>query len=514
VARTFEGSDRRARRWSPTGLQNGISRIKRWYGGSPGYLCNNVSRFLHSCAYRPPNSTWFNIYEYFWTADSHTMKYGIFWQSFESAHPFMLNLFHCGGVNRDALTSARYEQGAPFDPLEEETFPRGYRLQDYDNPSAEVTTTDFAHSPENNPDWYYGNGGPETRAMRRLYADLENEPYNLLEHILREKRPYSELFTATYTRGREELELHYRTQAQVLPFYPAGFSPSAVDAPERDRMRTIDFVTMPGLPLNWFRTSYGTYDAIPGPSLKSRIDGRASGDLPAEFLAAGAVPPKRAAGILTMPAFLAPLGAAYGVPKMRTLASRYFMRLLCGMPNVYDPLGAGTEATHEKFMIADKDGPPNPLANETAQQHLDRKSECYQCHVNLDPLAQALSKHFMGWTQLNDVIASWGELDPAPRTNFDYSSSAYGIRNGGIISQGAFLGSEVTGVQGVARKLVSSPIWGSCVVKQVFENLHGRAITFGDVKLIKTLTDRFMRHQDYDLLVQETVDLPTFTRKD
>jgi hypothetical protein len=514
VARTFQSGDRRARRYSPTGRQNGISLVRRWYGNSPGYVCNSMSRFVTTCAYRTPNSTWFNIVDGAWFADSHILIYGLTWRPWQNAHPFALNLFHCGIPDKAAI--AARPPDAPYTPVET-GFPRGYALEAYDSPAEPLALNDRSHRRQNDADGFYYTSGPESAALRRLLADLDQEPYRLLEHVIRERRPYSELFTATYTRGREELELHYRSQGHILPFHPDGYTATAPDDPARLEVRTIDFTAFEPMPLGWFRRAYGALGALPGATLPSGPGQprEFAQVLPPEFVAAGAVTPKHAAGVLTMPAFLMPLAeGADGAPKMRTIASRYFLRLLCGMPNVYDPLRSGGAALHESFMAAGPGSPPNPAANASAQQHLDRKSECYQCHVNLDPLAQALSANFLSYTQLNETVAAWGEHDPSPQVGRDYARSAFGSRSGGFPSRGAFLGRPVEGVQGVARALVESPLWGACVAQQVLENLAGRPIAFSDVKVLKELTDRFMAHQDLDRLIRELAESPVYLRKD
>jgi hypothetical protein len=512
VARTFDESDRRVRRFAPTGPQDGLSIIRQWHGNSQTYVCNNVSRFLHTCAYRTPNNTWMHESTPQWNADAYPMAYGLYYETHMSAHAFDMNLFHCGPPNRAGLAALPYSSASSaFDPLETQTYPRGFNLASYDNPAAVLTLNSQSWSREYNPDYYNGYG-PEGRAMRRLFKDLDNEPLNLLEYILTNNRPYTEMITAQYTRGSEELELYYRSQGHTLPFYPDSYTPSAVDAPARSAMRTIDFKTMGKLPLSWFRTAYGAYEDLPGYSVDP---GTLPNQLPQEFISGNGVPPKHAAGILTMPAFLMPLAADPGnAPKMRTVASRYFTRLLCGDPSIYDPTQDGVTSMHEQFMAATKDGPPNPVASIEAQRHLDKKQACYHCHVNLDPLAQALSGNFLSYVQMNEKVAAFGELDPTGPSSYDYSSSMFGVRNGGSTSNGAFLGKPVHGVQDVANVLVHNQLWDRCVVTQTFQYVFGRPVTLSDVPLVNQLVQSFTANPMYNQLILDMIDSPAFQRRD
>jgi hypothetical protein len=99
-----------------------------------------------------------------------------------------------------------------------------------------------------------------------------------------------------------------------------------------------------------------------------------------------------------MPAFIGPVSQ-----QMRTVASRVFVRLLCGESNVYQPKGAEKEL-HKKYMVHSD----NPNAAKTAARHLDGKSSCFGCHVNLDPLGAALSANFLRWVEVDEGQAMQG----------------------------------------------------------------------------------------------------------
>ena len=70
-----------------------------------------------------------------------------------------------------------------------------------------------------------------------------------------------------------------------------------------------------------------------------------------------------------MPAFVGPVS-----PKMRTISARYFTRLMCGEANLYVP-DSSAASLHRQYV--------------NQPSHL--KSECIACHINIDPLASALS---------------------------------------------------------------------------------------------------------------------------
>jgi len=74
-----------------------------------------------------------------------------------------------------------------------------------------------------------------------------------------------------------------------------------------------------------------------------------------------------------MPAFWAPVSG-----KMRTVASRVLDRLLCSQANFFSPSGEQIEL-HERYM--------SHADNPAPREHLDSRTSCYSCHVNLDPLA-------------------------------------------------------------------------------------------------------------------------------
>jgi hypothetical protein len=242
----FNAGDRRLRRKAPSGWQDGVSQVRMWYTGETAYACNNLSRYWMTCAYRPPvagyRNWWYVNFDvdgghYGSRGDLGTAVVGAGIYDSTIANPFLLNQFRCGKPRLDQVAS---DVSPDFD--EYKVYPHGYDLDHYPhgalsniNPLATTVTS-------------LNGGGPveENEAIRRLTADLMNEPYYLLEYVINNSLPYSELFTADYTFGHEELELYYRSQA----YSSAGLSselyvPVDARAPARTQLRKIHRADLP-----------------------------------------------------------------------------------------------------------------------------------------------------------------------------------------------------------------------------------------------------------------------------
>lgn len=339
--------------------------------------------------------------------------------------------------------------------------------------------------------------------MWRWKQDIDAEPFRLLEHILTTPGvPYRDLITADYTFGRSGLKLLYSSQAYLLPTYPRYSDGSAlVPNPQTDPGELPSMFkpgSLPSLPLNWLSSRSGSFNDTNGYVIGGWVDRMAA------FRASGIVPVRPISGILTMPAMTGPVSQ-----KMRTLSSRYFTRLLCGDANIYAPQGAA-KALHRQYMIGTAaDGTPvNPqIGNATASAHLDETRGCFACHVNLDPLAQALSTRFLNSGQVNDFVAFMGEMMPI---DIGDGKIVTNVRNGGQPGKGAFLGHAVEGVVQVGAVLSESREFNRCVVQKAVEGSFGRAARSEDVLMIETLTDRFIGHQDYNRLIRDIVSTKAF----
>lgn len=274
-------------------------------------------------------------------------------------------------------------------------------------------------------------------AMQRLKHDVALEPYRLINDIITNDKDYRLLVTADYTYGGKEMELAYRTQGWDLPTYPPNFTPQAFNAQPAQGNRSANNSTLTGtqvtnfnyeyssdspwndstriqmlsanssevtnpivpLDLTWTQSSwswnpdFGLYDGTAYNMVQPmwlqgmEYEGPGAG---ADYLywAKHTIPAKTMSGILTMPAFISP---AYSSDyKMRTLISRYFNMLLCGDPTIVQ-LTPSQQSFQTQFI---------PQIS-----HRDKAQGCFQCHINVDPLASALSVSFGNPTYTGQPIA-------------------------------------------------------------------------------------------------------------
>ncbi len=460
----------RTRRFSPSGEQNGVSVVKTWYTGESRLVCNSIQRFEVSCALRPHSTTrgLSTGSDYFdpGVPGQGIIQLGTYWNSTPLYHPGILNQFRCGKPNATALAASQLN--------DTQAYPYGYDQANYytSSPSNlnDVMTLAQARTEIDG----------EALAIRRLRRDLREEPYNLLDHVLKNNLSYKEVFSANYLVGHSELELFYRAQGQHLPLYPPGYQLNPGE--NRDpatASSTIPLSSFQGIPSSYFSNTMGLYG---GSSLYQYYRSKP----------AGLVPPRPAAGMLAMPAFVSPVGG-----KMRTIASRYFTRLLCGEPSVFIPTAA-QKALHTPYMLDVN----NPATNRTAAKHLDQKAACFGCHVNLDPLGAALSSTFLANVQVNESVATTGDMAyMGVWQGGSWLGAVYKPSRG----RGAFLGAEVTGLEGVAQQLVTSPIWSKCVVDKTFESVFGRVRTLADTDAFNSYHKKFSQHFNYNQLVKDMV---------
>jgi hypothetical protein len=328
--------------------------------------------------------------------------------------------------------------------------------------------------------------------MVRIAKDMDQEPYRLLKDALKETKDYRVLLTAPYTYGGNALHFFYQTQNYFMAAYPKGLSPSPLEpgflSEPADAYHKIDSRNFAPFPKNLLRNSAGSF----GRGNAHRYDWLFMDARPWDGTGRKAfkeVTPRPMSGILTQSAFITAMS-----PKIRTLAARVFMRLMCRLPNTIT-LTPSEEALHERYM------PPNPA-------HIDRVKGCYQCHIHLDPLGKALAGNFL---RNSDVE------DPGTYAHgFYYEIHAYQYRGGtfwgmrgsmdpSAAAKGAFLGREVTGIREVGETLANSREFAQCAVTKAFENLFGRAHTFADAEMLRRVVDDFMDDYDYDAMVVRMV---------
>lgn len=503
----FTSENRRVLRYGSNGqLQNGYSKITLWWSGQEVYVCNTGMRILASCAYRPlttqhtkveggheNTAPYFKYYSYAspnpqadWTrlakpeilrgfiTDMHT------WVKDSIYHPTVLESFSCGRPNPSVLGSdanptlaqerLAFPKTAPYNTLAFNV--RGPWYGDYSN------------------DWF---NNPEGQTLKKIYDDLTQEPMRLVEHILQGQRDYRELLTSDYTLGSRGLQLLYHTQGHWLPTYPPGLN--LPQAGNRDDIIEIRSSSIASLPKNWFRNA--THSApedlfsIPFASTETTLS------------------PRTFSGILTMPAFLAQSGA-----KARSLSARIFRALTCNDLNGFTP-NEEQHAIHLKYVPNKEPGGANHVS----------QSSCLGCHINLDPLASAMSSGFLSIrspdvTLLGDIAGGRLEGETQP---YAYHHASEGLtlgmrsRSDQISHGGALLGTEITqGVRQVGTVLANSRVFAKCSVTKAFEGLFGRApATIEEENLVNQTTDKFQSSLNYNYtqMVKELVISPAYQRE-
>jgi hypothetical protein len=509
VHRLFKQKNRRIRRYAPSGWQDGVSEIKTWWSGDTVYACNGFDRYRFTCPVRLSHGTdngveahnwreWINAGEGGNTPDAEFFQIGLRHFTFFGVAPMLLNQYRCGKPNPSVLPlnlKLHAELNAEaLNDLESRSFPRGY---DFDFNDVNYLDRTFPDPAAINDVAFLGEvvgkvAPAETAAIARLQEDLFLEPYRLLDHVLDEQLPYGAVVSADYTVGREELELGYRSQFFALPNYPPNYELPAATAHQREELRLIKRGQFPPIPISWFQGPYPHESINPGffsnsNELLRSANGKQS----------GYSTPSPAAGILTMPAFLSPVATT-----LRSVSSRVFERLLCGAPNLFVPTGAEDEE-HLQYM--------SHPANPAPADHTKDKSSCKGCHINLDPLAAALSGTFLRWVQVNEKNALEGQFRTmgAATSEMRY----YGARGKTEKGQGAFLGKKAEGFEDVGKILAESPLFYRCTTSRAFERILGRIPLLQDTAGFEKISNDFYGHRDFDRMVRDIVKSRSFQRE-
>ena len=507
----FTSENRRVLRYGSNGqLQNGYSKIKLWWSGQEVYVCNTGMRILASCAYRPQTTSptdavgglentapYFKYYSYAnpnpqpsWTrlAKPEVLRGFITdiytWVKDSIYHPNVLESFSCGRPNPSDLGSS----ANPTLAQEMSAFPK----------TAPYNTLAFnVRGP-----WYNGDyrdewfSNPEGQTLKKIYDDLTQEPMRLVEYILQGQRDYRELLTSDFTLGSRGLQLLYHTQGHWLPTYPSGLDLTPQDASwNLNEIIPIRSSSIASLPKNWFRnaTHLAPYDlfSIPFESFETALQ------------------PRTFSGILTMPAFLAQSGA-----KARSLSARIFRALTCNDVNGFTP-NAEQHAIHLKYVPNVEPGGANHIS----------QSSCLGCHINLDPLASAMSSGFLSIRGSNVMLLgdiAGGRLEGETQP-YAYHHASEGLtlglrsRSDRISSGGALLGTEITGgVRQVGSVMANSRVFAKCSVTKAFEGLFGRApATIEEKNLVDQTTDKFTSSLNYNYtqMVKKLVISPAYQRE-
>ena len=481
--------ERRVRRFSPSGEQDGYSPMKLWYSGETVYSCNTVSRMAFTCSYRAPTApakgTWnaaLNVPVLYLTAPVDSL-----------VHPNVFENYRCGVPNYNMIT----QMGTPsYD--ESIAYPRG-TPGNYNTLAYNMQGVSFGPPlADQNPDDFPTATSPsaEVRARGRLTRDVLSEPNRLLDHLLTTNGDYRELLTASYTFGGAELDLYYRQAAQWLVTYPDGYVAPSSESDAKS-LRTISMSNVKTLPFSVLKTSWGCAAGMPCPMNTASASGW--GPSNNDFRLAGGITPHLMSGILTQPAFLGPIATSGG--KARSIAARVFSRLMCGLPSDFLSSLDGSGTTLSKSFMQTKET--------TTALHLDETKGCYTCHVLLDPVAAIFNRQFMS-VGLGTQRSVVGEVQGVNALG----TTLLGVIGGRTKANGAFLGQPVSGVSELAHTLSNSRQFARCAVQQAFGNVFGRHPAGADFVVIDRVTDVFTTslNYDYNEMIEALVKTPEFMR--
>jgi hypothetical protein len=535
---SFYTRDRRIRRFAPGPSgpieQNGVSQVTIPRTGTKAYVCNGVDHFMATCAFRP-NSRKQSDFD-----QSVTIGYGTWtpavdkmtnlysqWEPvfrYSLMTPSVLDSMKCGIPNPAAMARIAFSSYATpeADPNEDLAWPWGYPNADPTAPFGQKSVTwgvqtaaeiqgslnSVAYYPPTNTFWEGPYDGwseadslsLETQAQATVDNDLAQEPYRLIDDIVSNDKDYRLLVTANYTWGTDYYEKLLREQGYFLPGGPqlasgGAFTPAPNPSPSTAPVHMINFPEFAPIPIQALQSVAGTYSTASiynDPTVYM-----------ADLAKIGQINPKRHAGLLNMPAFLSeytPGGTATALDS-RTMADRYFERLMCSSPASFVPTDS-QGAMQAQFVpnVTGAAGGPNP--------HLSKTMGCYQCHINLDPLAVALNANFFN---IGITTYASGELRVIGGGGF-YQGEVYGIRGGGPPSKGGFLGQEVNGLADVSETLANSTQFNSCVVQKAMEEVYGRDPVIADATAFTEVVNRFMSHHSYNQMIIDLVSMPSFTK--
>ncbi len=485
---SFRAGQRRMIRSYQGVPQTGYSQVKTFYTNTPVYACNDLTRFIATCNYRPlPLPSGQNPFydtvtdkrEFPYILNGNTDRvaiskpgnvttdHGAQWKDL-LAHPFILDAYSCGTAHPDAATETlAYPKTPPYNDIAMNAWIAKYPSESH----------------------------PEFKAIVEASKDMEQEPTMLIRDIVQNNLDFRQLLTANYTWGHGALDLLYRTQAMSLPSYPPGsLLPMDAGYSVRHKIVAENFQTLSNA---WLKSSWGTLVEGWSQSIYS-LYWRYLGT-PARFS------PRPMSGVLTQAAFLMPQEV-----KIRSHAARIFRTFTCGDVSDFTPTQS-QRAIHELFI---------PRKEKTGSQHVDPKQNCYACHINMDPLASALSKGFLevakdeSGNDINsgaELLIADGEIRSYDRGDGGFT---YGVRgHAEEASDGALLGQPVHGVRDVGRVLADSPQFAACTAKQAFLSIFGRAPEGADEQaFIQKLGSDFSTsyRYNYNQLVRAIVMSPFY----
>lgn len=496
---SFGPTDRRVRRFTKpddvlpgetsANEQNGYSKIKLWWSGESVYVCNAYERFLRTCAYRPKVNKISTNYSVNWNAASGTLVMNMGGNVFvgidSMAHPEIIDDMYCSidptqfpsGKNIRMPSSLNYDLDA---------INRAYSKR---SPYNEVSingemsmVNDITLNYPANAAAKYPAVANEQLALKSIAEDLSDEPLNFVEAVINENLDYRNILTADWSVARGPLEIYYQIQGHYLPSYPTG-TRNLPNTDQYMKLKKIYPMQFNRLTRAWFVNSFGREPAAAGNAFNNNPS---AANYPIDDINANELAPRPASGLLTQTAFLASAGQ-----KIRSLSSKIFKTFTCGDVSTYRPDQA-SQNLHAQYI---------PTGEKSGAQHVDRNGTCFACHVNMDPLASALSKGFLlkknpftggDINNGSEWLYGFGELAPY-QTGDVLEGFKYGLRgNVDMPSEGALFGQKVTGVRDVGRVLSDSDLFQKCVVKQGFISVFGRnPITTQENDLIESTTQKW-----------------------
>jgi hypothetical protein len=541
----------RVLRYSPNGqgghvLQNGYSDVNLWYSGQTVKVCNSISRYRASCSFRANNlplklhyqgKASIKMPELTFNPTSGIKEDGTsspfeFWNATKGVidqymqiytyHPGVLEGFRCGKPNLDNILS----DTALVNDLA--SYPKGFVNETSSIDQSNINTLAYnvaiggvVPTKDASGNVVMEQSSPEYRALYQLNSDIEKEPYYLIQDILQKDKveasgnknsegDYTKLVTAEYSFGGPVLQNFYVTNAFDLPVYPngGGYTLPNPNVPDFSNLN-FDINNRPKFTVSgWspFKTRLlrhsGTFIHFANAQLNTTLLPRLTGNQ--NLLKTNELSVRPMSGILTQPAFLAPVS-----PKMRTISARYFTRLLCSEPKDIPYV----EAVHAPYV---------PSIENSGSSHI--QPDCRTCHINMDPLANALSANFMQpptatlGTKTNlSPLGGWGEMLPMYHIGQGNGNLPnFGIRWGGPKGVGAFMGQEITGgVKQVGQILAASDQFSACVVKTAFENIFGRpydSLDTAEEAMFLRIKSDFKLNGSYKKMILNIVTDPHFMK--
>jgi hypothetical protein len=156
-----------------------------------------------------------------------------------------------------------------------------------------------------------------------------------------------------------------------------------------------------------------------------------------------------------------------------------------------------------------------PIGPGALRDHLDPAKGCFQCHINLDPMAAIFSANFTAPYSESDNRGVYSFAEGEMRMmggSFYYQGASYGIRGGGPPATGAFLGQEITGIASLGRTIADSEEFHHCAAQKAMEQIYGRSPTIADAVAFDKVVQAFTQDNDYDKMVQNLVSMPGFLK--